>query len=264
MSDDPEVQGALLKRAEFKIEQLGELLAQTEKLKAQFVATMSHELRTPLNVVLGFASLLADEAFGALSQPQAEAADKVVEAAERLAYLINDLLDFSRMQAGLLELNIAPLAFAPVAQEVLAEFAPLARSKSLAIEEEIPESLPPVPADPDRLRQMLQHLLDNAIKFTPSGGTVGLRARAEDDALVVEVWDTGIGIPERALPHLFERFYQADSSNTRQYGGTGLGLAMVKELAERQGGYVEAETCEGEGSTFRFRLPLIQEEELVG
>jgi signal transduction histidine kinase len=249
---------AELRQAEFKMGQLKEQLSQGEKLKAEFVATMSHELRTPLNVVLGFGSLLADEAFGALNHDQAEACQKIMESSERLATLINDLLDWSRLEASILEFNMAQVDMARLLGEVVEDIRPLADRKSQTLVLEIPEGLPAITADPDRVEQVFKHLLDNAVKFTPESGRIGIRASVLEDAGAVEfnVWDTGIGIPHEAMHKLFTRFYQVDSSNTRLYGGTGIGLSLVKELVDRHGGEVTVESRVGQGSTFHVVLPI--------
>jgi signal transduction histidine kinase len=249
---------AELRQAEFKMNQLKEQLSQGEKLKAEFVATMSHELRTPLNVVLGFGSLLADEAFGELNPDQSEACQKIMESSERLATLINDLLDWSRLEASTLEFNMAQVDVARLAHDVIEDMRPLADRKELQLQLEIEGTLPTIKADPDRIEQVLKHLLDNAVKFTPNGGSVGLRAwhLPENDAIGIDVWDTGIGIPPDAMHKLFTRFYQVDSSNTRLYGGTGIGLSLVKELVHRHGGEVTVDSKVNKGSTFHVLLPI--------
>jgi len=253
-----ELAQARLRQYDDRVGQLHERLEQGERLKAEFVATMSHELRTPLNVVLGFASLLADEAFGALNKDQAEACQKVLESSERLAVLVNDLLDVGRLEAGTLPFHFGPVDVASVVHDVVDHMRPIATQKSLELKLELAEDVPELTADGDRLRQILAHLLDNALKFTDQGGQVGVRTRYDrlSEAVTIDVWDTGIGIPAEAMHRLFERFYQVDSSNTRLYGGTGLGLAVVKEFAERHGGRVSVESKKGDGSTFSLLLPV--------
>ncbi|HEY9720957.1 MAG TPA: ATP-binding protein [Oscillatoriaceae cyanobacterium] len=256
-----ETQDAELRRQSFMLSQLKEKLAETDRLKAAFVASISHELRTPLNVVLGFGSLLADEAFGELNPQQCEACEKIMESSERLAGLINDLLDISSLQARLLEMHFGRVDVPALLQAAVEDIRPLAERKQQEVSLEVSRGLPELVADPDRLWQALKHLLDNAVKFTPPGGRIGVRAAyaKESSAIAVEVWDTGIGIPEAAMHKLFERFYQVDSSNTRLYGGTGIGLALVKELVERHGGTVTVESVVGRGSVFRLLLPLSPE-----
>jgi signal transduction histidine kinase len=249
---------AELRQAEFKMGQLTEQLRQGEKLKAEFVATMSHELRTPLNVVLGFGSLLADEAFGALNQDQADACQKIMESTERLATLINDLLDWSRLEASTLEFNMTRLDIGRLAESVIEDMRPLAERKQLDLKLELGKDLPAITADPDRVEQVLKHLLDNAVKFTPNGGRVGLTVThlPDNGAVALDVADTGIGIPPEAMHKLFTRFYQVDSSNTRLYGGTGIGLSLVRELVHRHGGEVTVDSRVNQGSTFHVLLPI--------
>jgi signal transduction histidine kinase len=219
---------------------------------------MSHELRTPLNVVLGFSSLLADEAFGALNREQDEACQKILESSERLALLINDLLDVSRLDSGTLQFHFARTDLCQMLREEADDKQPIARQRELALELDLPGDECDAEADEGRLRQVVAHLLDNALKFTEPGGRVGVRLRAHGpEKITIEVWDTGIGIPEEARHRLFERFFQVDSSNTRLYGGTGIGLALVKEFVERHGGRVSVESKVGQGSTFTLDLPRI-------
>ncbi len=240
-----------------RIKELSEALNHGERHKAEFLSTMSHELRTPLNVVLGFASLIYDEAFGSLNDQQQQACGKVLESAERLAQLVNDLLDTAKLDRGTLTFHVDRVDLAEVSRDAIEYLRPQAESKGLTVEMDLPADLPPVRADADRMRQVIGHLLDNALKFTPAGGRIGVRGTAEraDHMVVIEVWDTGIGIPIEALPRLFERFFQVDSSNTREYGGVGIGLALVKEFVERLGGDVDVMSQAGRGSTFRITLP---------
>jgi signal transduction histidine kinase len=249
-----------LKEQERRIAELTEALSHGERHKAEFIANMSHELRTPLNVVLGFASLIYDEAFGPLNDQQQEACGKVLESAERLTQLINDLLDTAKLDRGALVFHMDAVDLGALALDALETARPSAEAKGLKLETDLPAGLPSVRADADRLRQVLGHLLENAVKFTPTGGTIGLRAYAEpaDRLVVAEVWDTGIGIPSEAIPRLFERFYQVDGSSTREYGGTGIGLAIVKEFVERLGGEVDVESKVGKGSTFRLVMPATE------
>jgi len=264
---------ALLRQQETRLAELDDALRNGETHKAEFLSTMSHELRTPLNVVLGFASLIYDEAFGALNQQQLEACGKVLESAERLTQLINDLLDAAKLDRGQLTFRVGEIDLAELAACAVELAQPLASQKGLELRLELrlelPESLPRISADGDRLAQVLGHLLDNAVKFTATGGQLGLRVSAEPGAptVLVEVWDTGIGIPREAHARLFDRFYQVDSSNTREYGGTGIGLAIVREFVERLGGEVAVVSEVGKGSTFKLALPVAPSapsEQLVG
>jgi signal transduction histidine kinase len=168
------------------------------------------------------------------------------------------LLDWSRLEASTLEFNMTQVDLTRLAADVIEDIRPLADRKEQTLVLDLDEPMPCLTADPDRIEQVLKHLLDNAVKFTPNGGQVGLRARhlPDREAVAIDVWDTGIGIPPEAMHKLFTRFYQVDSSNTRLYGGTGIGLSLVKELVYRHGGEVTVDSKVGKGSTFHVLLPI--------
>ena len=210
--------------------QLTEQLRQGEKLKAEFVATMSHELRTPLNVVLGFGSLLADEAFGALNQDQAEACQKIMESTERLATLINDLLDWSRQEASTLEFNMTRFDIGRLSEGVIADMRPLADRKELTLALELGADLPLLTADPDRVEQVLKHLLDNAVKFTPNGGRVSLTVThlPDNGAIALDVVD---GRPTLVLADAGGRSLR--SAMARERWTLGEVLAIATRIAEQ-------------------------------
>jgi PAS domain S-box-containing protein len=233
--------------------QMGELEA-ADRYKDEFLSVVSHELRTPLNFIMGFASTLADEVLGPLEAPQHQALDRILAGSDRMLLLVNDLLDFAKLQSGRFELVRERARLAPLVREVLAQLAPLALQKDLALTTEVPEQLE-ADLDPGRIIQVLTNLVDNAIKFTPAGGRVVVRARLEAGELYVEVADTGRGIADEDLPRLFARFQQVDMSATRETGGTGLGLAICKALVEAHGGQIGVQSQPGLGSTFWFRLP---------
>jgi PAS domain S-box-containing protein len=219
--------------------------------KSEFLANMSHEIRTPLTAIVGYAQLLAkrDE----LSPTAANFASRVETASHSLLNLVNDILDFSRIEAGQIELD--PHAFDPAA--LVAEAADLiagqASAKGLDLKIDVSTMPAAVLADGSRVRQVLLNLLSNAVKFTDSGA-VTVSARHEAGRLCISVADSGVGIAKDRLDRLFQRFSQADNSITRKYGGTGLGLAICKRLTEMMGGQIEFESREGEGSTFRFAV----------
>lgn len=231
-----------------------EELRQVDQLKANFLNAVSHELRTPLTAITGFAEFLDEEITGPLNPDQRHFVRQILFGTERLLSLINDLLDYARMEAGRFRLARAPVEFPPLAHRIVESLMPLAQRNDLEVRVEVPAQMPEVDADPDRLSQILTNLLSNAIKFTPAGGKVWLRGRLRANAVEISVVDTGIGIPEEALPHLFTRFYQVDPSQPLK--GTGLGLAITKGLIEAHGGHIEVESKLGEGSVFRFTLPL--------
>jgi signal transduction histidine kinase/ActR/RegA family two-component response regulator len=224
------------------------------RAKDEFLATLSHELRTPLNVVLGWVGMLRHEVLG--EERSRQALEIIERNARQQAELIDDLLDVSRIITGKLRLNLRPVDLAPIVTAVAEALRPSAEAKGVALHVgDLPERSM-VMGDPDRLRQTLWNLLSNALKFTPAGGTVSARLEGSHDKLHLRVADTGIGISAEFLPHVFERFMQADSTTTRAHSGVGLGLAIVRELIELHGGTVEARSPGlNQGSEFVIELP---------
>ena len=232
-----------------------EALREADRHKDEFLAVISHELRTPLNFIMGFASVLQDEIQGPLGAEQHTSVAKIMAGADRMLRLVNDLLDLSKIQAGKFELEREPAHLATIAQVAAAEARPAAELKQIALDVAVPQDLEAV-LDGHRVRQVLDNLVGNAIKFSPPGSTVTVRARTHGENLLVEVVDNGPGIAEADRPKLFERFRQLDMSLTRASGGSGLGLAIAKSLVEAHGGTIGVSSRLGEGSTFWFTLPL--------
>jgi PAS domain S-box-containing protein len=233
-----------------------EALETSDAVKDQFLAILSHELRTPINAVTGFGSILQDELLGTLSAEQHALLAKMLGAADGLLDMVNDLLEMTFIQAGRVDIEPNLLAFEELASHVVARLTPRAQEKQLQLVSEIHADIPEIFADDLRVEQALGHLLGNAIKFTPPGGSIKLRAYAGGDRLVCEVEDTGDGIVPEALPKLFERFTQLDMSSTRRAGGTGLGLSIAKALIEAHGGTIGVRSQPGQGSVFWFTLPV--------
>ena len=233
---------------------------QLDRLKGDFLSAVSHELRTPLTTILGFSEFLEEGVAGPLGPEQRRFVKQIGEAALQLTALVDDLLDFARMEAGRFRLDPRPLDAAPILEEVLAAMASAASQGDVALRCELPPGLPEVYADPSRVRQVALNLLSNALKFTPAGGSVVVRARQEaDDAVRVEVADTGIGVPPEAQRHLFKKFFRVQGGLTATAKGTGLGLAIAKQLVDAQGGRIGVESEPGRGSTFWFTLPRAEE-----
>ncbi len=230
------------------------------RLKSEFLSTMSHELRTPMNAIIGYAHLLLEGMAGDLTEAQAADVRHIAEGADRLLALIDDVLDLSRIEAGRVELALEQVPVPAVVEPVLASVAPQAAAKGLDLQVDIPADVPPVLADPLRLRQVLLNVVGNAVKFTPSGH-VRISARAVGSDVEIAVADTGIGIAPEALTHVFEEFRQADSSTTRRFGGTGLGLTIVRRLLDLHGGAIAVQSTPGAGSTFTIRLPSVVADE---
>lgn len=237
------------------LQQQKEELAEANRLKNEFLAIVSHELRTPLNVILGWLYLLRTRS---LTPERSQIALETMERnAKVLTKLIEDLLDISNFLQGKTKINLSSVNLQSVIQSVLPIFEPVAITKGIELQIKIDEFVDSVIGDPERLQQIIEHLLDNAIKFTPPGGLVTISLTANSTQACIQVQDTGQGIPQDSLLSIFESFRQADSSMTRQHGGLGLGLAIVKQLVTLQQGTVKAESeGVGKGSTFTLQFPL--------
>ncbi|NPV06821.1 MAG: PAS domain S-box protein [Anaerolineae bacterium] len=227
-----------------------------EQMKSEFVASVSHELRSPLAAIMGYTEIVLDGGPGELSPLQRDFLETVYESSQRLEWLINDLLDVSRMETGRYTLKKQQVALPEVIERAVEQVRPAAADRGVTLVLEVDRALPPLVADARRLGQVLDNLLGNAVKFTPAGGRVTLVARPDESGVVVEVRDTGIGIPEEDLPRVFERFYRARNVAGEDRGGTGLGLYIVRSIVEAHQGTLEVESRLNRGSTFRVHLPL--------
>lgn len=254
-----------------KLQRAYDELKELDRLKSNFLATVSHELRTPLTSILGYSDMLATGIAGPLNEEQQEFVETIRSKGDHLLALITSLLDMNRLERGHMSIERTAIDPAALAREVQATLAPQAAKKRVTIDVSVEGPLPPVSADPTRIRQVLLNLVENAVKFSPAGSRVTISLRSielEDDgdgmglvlmaphaALEVAVSDEGPGIPEAERERIFDAFYQIDGSSTREHGGTGLGLSIVKRLVEAHGGEVRVESTLGRGSTFRFTLP---------
>jgi PAS domain S-box-containing protein len=232
------------------------------RAKSAFLANMSHELRTPLNAIIGYSELLLEDA--ANSAPESvEDLAKISGAGRHLLTLINDILDLSKIEAGFLKLHREWIDVTEMAQEVVQTVSPMAARNGNLVSIEVDPNVTRICADMTRVRQILLNLMGNASKFTHNG-QLGLRVRRQQRQgvpwLAFEVWDTGIGIPQDLLSHIFDEFVQGDASTTRKFGGTGLGLAITKRLCELMGGEIAVSSVPGQGSTFVVSMPV----EVVG
>jgi PAS domain S-box-containing protein len=228
-------------------------LRESNRLKDEFLATLSHELRTPLNVILGWTRMLLANQLG--DEARTHALELIDRNAQAQAQLVNDLVDMSRMTTGKLQVELEPLPMVPVLEAALESIRPAAEGKSISIQTSWHLRDANVLADATRLQQILWNLLSNAVKFTPTGGRISVRAEQIERHIRVAITDTGIGIDPAFLPHVFDRFRQADSATTRRYGGLGLGLAIVHDLVRLHGGEVDvASDGAGKGATFTVTL----------
>ncbi|MGC9526527.1 MAG: ATP-binding protein [Limnospira sp.] len=237
-----------------------EALKRLDQIKDEFLANTSHELRTPLNGMIGLAESMVAGVAGSLTELQHKNLVMIAHSGHRLSTLVNDILDFSKLRHRTIELQQKPLGLREIVEIVVILSQPSIQSKNIQIFNEIPADLPAVYADENRLQQILYNLIGNAIKFTEVG-TVKITASVrEGDAIAVTVSDTGIGIPEDKRDRIFESFEQGDGSTARRYGGTGLGLAVTKQLVELHHGQIWVDSVVGEGSIFTFTLPVAAED----
>lgn len=238
-----------------QVKQLEENLRQSERHKNEFMSIISHELRTPLNAIIGYAQMLREGFSGELNEQQRADVQTIMGAAERLLGMVEDTLDLARIDAQRFPIYMDTIAFDEVVRRAVTGVRSTAETKGLDIKTHIADDAPVVRTDPERVRQILSNLLSNAVKFTDTGSIHISVERAEAGHVQINVADTGIGFDIEAFPHIFEEFRQADSSNTRTHGGTGLGLAVSRRLVQRLGGNIGVISAPGEGSTFWFRLP---------
>ncbi len=227
---------------------------EVDRLKSEFISTVSHELRTPMTSIKGYTDLLFLEAAGRVNESQRHFLNIIKSNADRLSFLVNDLLDISRIETGRVQLDIKPLQIGKVIDEVVTSLEGQVQEKHLGLSVDVPEGLPMVQGDRDRIAQILFNLVTNAYQYTPEGGQITISVRPEDGALRVDVSDTGIGIAPEDQQRIFDRFYRADHPVVRESNGTGLGLSIVKSFVEMHGGEIWVESELGHGSTFSFTL----------
>jgi len=263
-----------------EVEETNRQLARASRHKSEFLANMSHELRTPLNAILGFTELIIDEVYGKVPDELRESIEDIHTNGRHLLRLINDVLDLSKIEAGQMQLNLSQYSVQSLIDSVISATRSLATEKRLELVSGVAEGLPPAVGDSKHITQILMNLVGNAIKFTPGGGHVTVTAKyvpssecqvpglesgtrnlepgtpKSPDFIEISVADTGIGIPTEELKSIFSEFRQVDSSITKEYGGSGLGLSIAKRLVEMHGGSIWAESQVGKGSTFYFRIPL--------
>ncbi|MGH7409977.1 MAG: ATP-binding protein, partial [Candidatus Methylomirabilis sp.] len=263
-----------------EVEEANRQLALASRHKSEFLANMSHELRTPMNAILGFTELIIDGVYGEVAEELRGSIEDIHVNGRHLLKLINDVLDLSKIEAGRMQLSLSEYAVHELIDSVISATRSLAAEKQHELVSRVEEGLPPAFGDSKRLTQVMMNLVGNAIKFTPRGGSISVTAKmvsssefgvsssqpdtrtpkpetaSASDFVEIAVADTGIGIPVEELENIFSEFHQADSSITREYGGSGLGLSIAKQFIEMHGGTIWAESRVGHGSVFYLRIPL--------
>lgn len=228
----------------------------SQRSQREFVANVSHEMKTPLTSIQGFAQALLDGT-AETDEAQQKAAQVIYSESERMHRMVLDLLDLAKLDAGTADLKMSPVNMRALLGSIAEKFTPQSQHAGVKIELDVPSDLPPLIADGDRMAQVFTNLTDNALKFTPHGGTVSIHAFIEMDKMYVAVTDTGVGIPEEDVPHIFQRFYQADPARKGgEAHGAGLGLAIAHEIVAAHGGRISVRSRIGAGTTMEVILPL--------
>ncbi len=245
-----------LEKYSTELARANEELKSLDKMKDQFLSNVSHELKTPLTSIKGYSELLYDETLGNMNDQQKKAEKTILRNVDRLKRLVDSLLYISRSQMGNVDYLFEEISLEEIVDMVYQDLKIQLDEKDLQFSTRIPESLPLIKGDRDKLTDMLSNIVDNSIKFTPSGGCISVSVTEEDRYLHLVLSDTGIGIPEDLIPNLFQRFYQIDSSHTRKYGGTGLGLYICKEIVKAHEGEVWVESeGKNKGTHVHIKLP---------
>ena len=235
-----------------------------DQMKSDFISLVSHELRTPLTSIIGFVSFILDGKAGTINDRQRNSLTRVQRQSKRLAALINDLLDISRIESGRIQMEQTPISILDIVTQRIEEIRPQADEKSIQLDLTAPESVPQIFGDEARMGQVFTNLIGNAIKFTPNNGEVSVKVEADGNLLHVEVIDTGPGIPPEERQKIFDKFYQLSDISTRQQGGSGLGLSISKSIVEAHGGKLWIDDGnQGKGSNFQFVLPLVREDDNI-
>jgi signal transduction histidine kinase len=246
---------ANVNRMSGELDSLYQQIQASSRHKSEFLANMSHELRTPLNAIIGFSEVLLQRMFGELNPKQEEYLKDVLASGRHLLSLINDILDLSKVEAGRMELEVSAFDVRSTLEGCLALVRERAGQHGVALELDVDERVGPLVADERKVRQVVLNLLSNAVKFTPEGGRIVLHGMAADEAVVISVSDTGVGIAPEEHEAVFEEFRQVGSDSARKSEGTGLGLALARKFVELHGGRIWLVSEVGKGSTFTFTIP---------
>ncbi|HEY0171274.1 MAG TPA: ATP-binding protein [Pyrinomonadaceae bacterium] len=250
-----------LEESNRELNQANAQLREMSAMKEEFLALTTHDLRSPLTVISGVINFFNSGRLGELTGEQKNMVSMMERNTQNLIELVNDLLDASKLESGTMRLDMATIELRGLTDELRQQMQPLAAEKEIALEESVPEDLPPLRADRAKLRRVLVNLISNALKFTPRGGRVSLSAAPERGLVRVSVTDTGVGIPADDLRDIFDKYAQARSRATRSEKGTGLGLYITRQLVELHGGHIEVRSEVGKGSTFSFTIPTAESDE---
>jgi signal transduction histidine kinase len=246
-----------LEQANRELQSANEKLKQVDEMKSRFISTIAHEVRTPLNAIIGLIQVLGRDKREPLTPRQRETVERLEKSATMLVTLVNDLLDLSRLQAGRMQIKVQPFSAEELIDSICNGLNQTATSKGVALSYEVSPDLPEINSDPTKVAQVITNLTSNAIKFTPSGGTVTIKSMREAGQIWhVEVTDTGIGMEDEQVPLIFEEFRQVNIASPHHSGGTGLGLPITKRLVELLGGRIKVISAPGLGSTFTVIWPL--------
>jgi signal transduction histidine kinase len=226
------------------------------RTKSEFLTNMSHELRTPLNSVIGFSQILKKNKLNHLDEKEIKYVSNILKGGKHLLELVNNILDISKVETGNMDNTPENINVAEIIDDTITQVEPIAKKKSINLKHERKTDNMEINTDKMKFKEIMYNLLSNAIKFTPEGGEVQVKSKVTNEKLHVSVSDTGIGIPEDKIKSIFDPFKQVDSSTNRSYGGTGLGLALVKKFVEMHGGEISVKSEIGKGSTFTFTMPL--------
>ena len=249
-----------LEKLYHELEQANERLTQVDEIKTRFMAVASHEVKTPLTLIKGFLDLILDGKMGVLTDAQKQYLTLVDEAADRLHHLVDDLLDISGIELGQIRMKRHQTNLKKLLKEEIVVFKAWAGQKEIILEENIPEDLSPVFCDPDRIKEVLDNLVSNAMKYTPRKGRIWIEARDTGTGVQMDIRDTGVGIRPRDQERIFEPFQHIRKSGLEGEKSTGLGLALVKKIIDAHGGRIEVQSGEGMGSTFSIILPFRRKE----
>lgn len=236
------------------LNRMAESLEKIETMRRELVSNVSHELATPLTNISGYLEALHDKVIAG-EEPTRKTLELLQEEAQRLTSMVTDLRELSAIESSSSKLNLESVNLNELLYKITYEFKPRFRKKGINFNAKTPSDLPEVKADKHRLDQIIVNLLTNAIQYTPDGGKVEVTAKAINGFIQLEISDTGIGISPKDIPHIFERFYRGDKSRSRETGGTGIGLAIVKEIVQSHGGEISVKSEEGRGTTFTFTIP---------